>query len=174
MCIYSRDLGSRPDVGLRFEIHRVCAHMVPRSIPTRSRFQLGPGFGLVIDSASVPRLEVIRCASNHIYASSKCHRTFPEIRESHQQMGSGLVVTKWVLVNNTHKKGGKSDFRCYDVGHQPGYVPHFVRRRCDKTSMSWRSARLLFPPSPHPSSRVVTLCTGSRNFFQFVRRKFGN
>jgi len=39
------------------------------------------------------------------------------------------------------------------VARHLGYVPHyFVRRGCDKTSMRWSLARLLFPPSPHPSS----------------------
>ena len=38
--------------------------MVSRSVPTRCRFRLGAGFGLVIGSTSVPRLEVKCCASN--------------------------------------------------------------------------------------------------------------
>ena len=26
------------------ETHRICVHMVPKSVPTRIRFRLGPGF----------------------------------------------------------------------------------------------------------------------------------
>ena len=74
--------------GLRFETHRICAHMVP------SRFRLGPGFGLIIGPASVPRLEVKCCVRNHIHVSSEGHHTFPEIRELLRQMGSGLPDSK--------------------------------------------------------------------------------
>ena len=48
---------------------------------------------LVIGSTSDSHLEVECCASNHIHVASECHHTFPEIRESLRQMGSGLVVT---------------------------------------------------------------------------------
>ena len=63
--------------------------------PTRSRFRLGPGFGLaqVIGSASVPRLEVERCANNDIHPMSVI-TPFLKIRELLRQMGSGPVVTK--------------------------------------------------------------------------------
>jgi hypothetical protein len=101
MCLYPRDLGSRSGWGeihrkVDFiKAHRICERMVPMSFPTRSRYRLGPGFGLVIDNASVPRSEVECCASNHIHVSYECHNTLL------RQMGSGLVVTKWVLINNT-------------------------------------------------------------------------
>ena len=75
--------------------------MVPTSFPTRSRYRFGPGFGLVIGFTSVRRSEVECCTSDHIHVSSECHHTFPKIRELLRQMGSGLVVTKWVLTNNT-------------------------------------------------------------------------
>ena len=70
------------------------------------------------------------------------------------------------------------------VARHLGYVPHFVRHGCDKTSMRWKSARLLLLPFPDtcpntvfpPSgtSSVMTLRTGTRNFFQFVRREIEN
>ena len=99
MCLYPRDLGSRPGGGefhrkVDIRTHRICVHMVPMSFPTRSRYRLGPGFDLVIGYATAPRSGVECCASNHIHVSSECHHTFPEIRELVGQMGSGLVVTK--------------------------------------------------------------------------------
>ena len=78
------------------ETHRICVHMFPRSVPTRSRCtdSVGPGFGLVIGTTWDSHLKVECCASNHIHVSSQCPNTFPEIRELLRQMGSGLVVTK--------------------------------------------------------------------------------
>jgi len=48
VCIYPRDLGSRPGGGEIhrkvevMETHRICVHMFPRSVPTRSRTLSGP------------------------------------------------------------------------------------------------------------------------------------
>ena len=36
----------------------------------------------------------------------------------------------------------------HHVARHLSYAPHFVRHGCDKTSMCWSLARLLFPPSP--------------------------
>ena len=80
--------------------------MVPMSFPSRSRFQLGPGFGLDIGSSSVPRLEVECCARNHIRLSSECHHTFPEIRELPLQMGSS---SHQMSANKQHKNHLKCD-----------------------------------------------------------------
>ena len=43
----------------------------------------------------------------------------------------------------------------HHVARHLGYVPHFVRRGCDKTSNIWVSARLLFPPSPDTCPNTV-------------------
>ena len=108
ICAFIPETSVRDPVEVKFiekmkfiKTHRICVHMVPMSFPTWSRYRLGAGFGLVIGCTSVPRSEVECCASNHSNISSKCYHTFPGIRELLWQMGSGLVVTKWVLINNT-------------------------------------------------------------------------
>jgi len=65
----------------------LCTH-VSEVGPDPDADSVGPGFGLVIGSTSVPRLEVECCASNHIHVSSECPHAFSEIRELLRQMGS--------------------------------------------------------------------------------------
>ena len=43
----------------------------------------------------------------------------------------------------------------HHVARHLGYVPHFVRRGCDKASNIWVSARLLFPPSPDTCPNTI-------------------
>ena len=101
VCNYPRNLGSTPS-DVKFikkmefiETHRIwCTCFRGRFRPGIGTDSVGPGFGLVIGSTSVSRLEVECCTSNHIHVSSQCPNTFPEIRELLRQMGSGLVVTK--------------------------------------------------------------------------------
>ena len=84
-----QELALNPETSVRDSSN--CAHMVPRSIPTRSRFRLGTFFDLVIGSASVPRLEVnvVRVITS-MYPLS----VTPLLRQLLRQMGSGLVDTK--------------------------------------------------------------------------------
>ena len=64
------------------------------------------------------------------------------------------IFRRVIIVSQRHIAiAGRQDrileyFLSHHVARHLGYVPHFVRRGCDKTSMRWSLARLLFPPSP--------------------------
>ena len=117
----------------------------------------GPGFGLVIGFTSVPRSEVECCASNHIHVSSECHHTFPEIRELLRQMGSGLVVTKSVLINNTKINTTRDSHLTCGFGTNSDLEAHSHQTECFGMAPEWRMflATSQCSPREFPSSSVV-------------------
>ena len=128
--------------------------MVPMAFPTRSRYRLGPGFGLVIGYTSVPRSEVECCASNHIHVSSELQQrcsVHPHHPTCAQQNGENLLQEEEeereaVFIREI--RGGSSQHATRNTQHAPHH-PFKPRTEAEEAFFIRESIVKEDPPTAH-------------------------